>query len=430
MKLIIHRGTQEIGGSCVELSTANSRILIDFGMPLVSKGKERFNPDILKSKSVEELKMLSILSRIDGLYKDEKKSVDAILISHSHLDHYGLLSYVHPEIPIYLSKGAKELVDITNLFVQRGVNSLNAKLIGNREALTLGDFKIIPYLVDHSAFDALAFLIEADGKRVFYSGDFRGHGRKSILFRQMIDNPPKDIDCLLMEGSMLGRSEHRYNNEQEIEEHIAEILKESKTVTFLSVSSQNIDRLVSAYRACLKTDSMFVIDLYTAFILDKLNKISKGIPRFDWKNIRVKFLKYHADVLAKNNLKDLLYLYNERKIDMDEINDKKDRILMMARDNSVFPLILKKIESVKGAKIIYSMWDGYLTEEFKNFCNGKGLIIEPVHTSGHAELEDLKKFANALSPKKLIPIHTFERGKYPELFDNVQIIEDGEAFEL
>ena len=430
MQLIIHRGTQEIGGSCVEIKTTNSRILIDLGMPLVSSSGERFDPNILKGKSVEDLKKLVVLPRIEGLYKDEKRSIDGILISHSHLDHYGLLGYVHPDIPIYMSEGAKKLIDITNLFVYREARSLNTKVISNKESFAIRDFKIIPYLVDHSAFDALAFLIEADGKRVFYSGDFRGHGRKSILFKQMIENPPKNIDCLLMEGSMLGRSEHLYNNEGEIEERIVEILKESKTVTFLFVSSQNIDRLVSAYRAYLKTDSIFVIDLYTAFILDKLNKISKGIPRFDWKNIRVKFLKYHADVLAKANLKELLYLYNERKIDMDEINEERDRILMLARDNSVFPLIVKKINVIQGAKIIYSMWDGYLTEEFKTFCDEQGLLLELVHTSGHAELEDLKKFSNALNPKKLIPIHTFEREKYPDLFENVQILEDGEAFKL
>lgn len=430
MRLIIHRGTQEIGGSCVELNTATSRILIDFGMPLVKKNKERFEPDILEGKTIEELKALSILPKINGLYKDENKSIDGILISHSHLDHYGLLGYVHPDIHIYLSEGAKELIDITNLFVHREFRDLNTELISNRETFVIEDFRITPYLVDHSAFDALAFLIEADGERLFYSGDFRGHGRKSILFKQMVENPPKDIDCLLMEGSMLGRSEQLYNNEEEIEKRIVEILEESSTITFLFASSQNIDRVVSAYRACLKTGSIFIIDLYTAFILDKLNKISKGIPRFDWKNIRVKFLRYHADILAKNNRKDLLYLYNERKIDMDEISDKKDRILMLARDNSVFPLILKNIDSIMGAKIIYSMWDGYLTEDFKKFCNEKGLIIESVHTSGHAELEDLKKFANALNPKKLIPIHTFDKERYPEYFKNVQILEDEEVFTL
>ncbi|MFH2145392.1 MAG: MBL fold metallo-hydrolase [Candidatus Omnitrophota bacterium] len=430
MRLIIHRGTKEIGGSCVELSTANSRILIDFGMPLVNKNKERFNADILKGKSVEELKDLSILPKIDGLYKDEKKSIDAILISHSHLDHYGLLSYVHPDIPIYLSDGAKELVDITNLFVHREVKSLNAKLVSNKESFAIGDFKITPYLVDHSAFDAMAFLIEADSKRLFYSGDFRGHGRKSVLFKQMIENPPKDIDCLLMEGSMLGRSEQLYNNEEEIENRIVEILNENNNITFFWASSQNIDRIVSAYRAAIRTGSIFVIDVYTAYILDKLKVVSKGIPQFDWKNIRVKYYRSHANVIADNVSKEILYRYKISKIDMPEINEKKDKILMLVRDNSLFPIIVDRIDNTSGSKFIYSMWEGYLTDRFKDYCDEQGIAIEQVHTSGHAELEDLKKFANALNPKKLIPIHTFDKEKYPEYFNNVQILEDEEVFNL
>ncbi len=34
MTLTIHRGTHEIGGSCVELRTAEAKIFIDFGLPL------------------------------------------------------------------------------------------------------------------------------------------------------------------------------------------------------------------------------------------------------------------------------------------------------------------------------------------------------------------------------------------------------------
>jgi ribonuclease J len=51
-------------------------------------------------------------------------------------------------------------------------------------------FAVTPYLIDHSGFDAVAYLIEADGKRLFYSSDFRGHGRKSMLFDLMLANPP------------------------------------------------------------------------------------------------------------------------------------------------------------------------------------------------------------------------------------------------
>lgn len=63
-----------------------------------------------------------------------------------------------------------------------------------------------PYLVDHSAVDAYAFLIEAEGKRLFYSGDIRSHGRKGILFDDLIQRPVRDIDVLFLEGTMMRRT--------------------------------------------------------------------------------------------------------------------------------------------------------------------------------------------------------------------------------
>jgi len=41
MKLTIHCGTHEIGGTCVELSTKNTRLLIDIGLPLVDEDGQR-----------------------------------------------------------------------------------------------------------------------------------------------------------------------------------------------------------------------------------------------------------------------------------------------------------------------------------------------------------------------------------------------------
>jgi len=428
MRIIIHRGTQEIGGSCVELNTENSRILIDFGMPLVNDKKEPFNSKALDGKSLDELKNLRLLPEIAGLYKDEVKAIDAILISHSHLDHYGFLKHVHPDIPVYMSEGAKQLIKISDMFTPNKVGPINAKTIDKGKKIKIGEFAVTPYLVDHSAIDARAFLIEAEGKRLFYSGDFRGHGRKSMLFNDMVNNPPKDIDCLLMEGSMLGRGKQLYENEEKVQAKIANILRKGSNITFLFTSSQNIDRLVSAYKACLRTDAIFVIDIYTAFILDNLRRVSAHIPQFNWKNIRIKFFKYHADMLAEAGYRDLLFVYNRSKIDIFEINRKNKKILMLARDNSIFPNILKGVDNPKGSTVIYSMWEGYLTDKFRQYCAHKGLEIEQVHISGHTTVEDLKAFAAALNPKTLIPIHTFEACHYPDLFKNVKILKDKEAF--
>ncbi len=52
-----------------------------------------------------------------------------------------------------------------------------------------------------------------------------------------------------------------------------------------------------------------------------------------------------------------------------------------------------------------------------------------VHTSGHAEIDTLKKVVKKLKPGKIIPIHTFHPGKYGSLFSQkiVQVL-DGEVF--
>jgi len=430
MELTIHRGTHEIGGSCVELKTEKTRLLIDFGIPLVTPEREPFDSKTLVGRSIDELKETGDLPRIEGLYKNEAKSIDAVLISHSHLGPYGFLQYVNPEIPIYLSKGAELLIEISDIFLPAKVGKLNTGTIKDKRQFKVGDLMITPFLVDPSAFDAMAFLVEADGKRLFYSGDFRGHGRKAALFKRMVENPPKDIDCLLMEGSTLGREDTLYKTEEEVQHRIEDILKERKNITFLSASSQNIDRIVSAYKACRRTGSIFVMDIYTAFILDKLRKVSKNIPQFDWKDVRVKFWPAHAEALAKAGYRDLLYVYNKRKIDTFELARKRSKVLMVARNNHDFPRLLKEIGEVQGAKIVYSMWEGYLTDTFRQFCAERGLVIEQVRTSGHAGIEDLKAFANALNPKTLIPIHTFESSKYPGLFEKVRVLKDGEALDL
>ena len=56
--------------------------------------------------------------------------------------------------------------------------------------------------------------------------------------------------------------------------------------------------------------------------------------------------------------------------------------------------------------------------------------FQTIHTSGHASVADLRRFAAALAPRKLVPIHTFEGDRYRELFDNVVRERDGVWWEV
>jgi len=61
------------------------------------------------------------------------------------------------------------------------------------ERVQTGDFRMTPLLTDHSAFDAYMLVIEAAGRHVLYTGDFRKHGRKSALVEKMMADPSWDI---------------------------------------------------------------------------------------------------------------------------------------------------------------------------------------------------------------------------------------------
>ena len=50
--------------------------------------------NILNIQNVQkELVEKEILPDAKGLYKDKSKAIDAIVISHPHLDHYGFMSF-------------------------------------------------------------------------------------------------------------------------------------------------------------------------------------------------------------------------------------------------------------------------------------------------------------------------------------------------
>lgn len=110
MKLTIHRGTKEIGGSCVEISNEQTRILIDFGLPLSDNSGNSININEIIQSDINNLFIQGILPKINGLYKTEVPEISAIFISHAHPDHFGLLNFVHPSIPIYGSEITKSII--------------------------------------------------------------------------------------------------------------------------------------------------------------------------------------------------------------------------------------------------------------------------------------------------------------------------------
>lgn len=446
MKIIIHRGTHEIGGTCVEISTENSRIILDFGMPLSDGHGGEFNERALEGESVEILLKKKVLYPIKGLYINDTPSVDAILISHSHKDHYGFLKYAHPDIPVYMSPGARKLINVLNVFIhsKSRLELKNTKEVRDHESFSIGDFKITPYLVDHSAFDAMAFLIEdkVSGQSLFYSGDFRAAGWKSKLFDRFIANPPKGVTALLLEGTMMEREAGQYPAEEDILTRMVELIRETdKKVIFACCSGQNIDRIVTFYKATRKTGSLLVFDPYTACVLKSIETPNSRIPQMDWDGIRVFIADYYGErdiyvnKIADSEFRRMLPGLGRAKLKPLDFPALKQKAIVLMR-NTMIPAI-KQIPGIKGSKLVYSQWKGYLAKDekpdvkkFKAFVSKYDIDLEHIHTSGHATVNKLQELAAAIAPRRVIPIHTNFPKEYKAIFPNVLELEDGQFFDL
>lgn len=120
--------------------------------------------------------------------------------THGHQDHSGLVDQTLPSVPLFMGEATHRILKEAAFWVS-GLTRIPAGLLRHREPFEPGDFRITPFLNDHSAFDAYSLLVEADGRRLFYKSDIRGHGRKAAIFEQLLRQPPEDVDVLLTEGT-------------------------------------------------------------------------------------------------------------------------------------------------------------------------------------------------------------------------------------
>ncbi len=416
MKLTVHRGTREIGGTCIEIRSAKTRIILDYGLPLDEEFGRKLARLIERGDSIGDLIRKGFLCDVPGLHRGQPAGVDAVLVSHSHRDHYGMLRFVHPGIPVHMNGAALKVIQVLAAVTRSHETPAAWHDLRAGGVLRIGDLKVTPYLVDHSAFNSMSFLVEeaATGKRLFYTGDLRAGGWKRDRFERFVADPPRAVDCLVMEGTLAGRRSGRYADEPAVMDAVREELRRSAGNTVLAYcSGQNIDRLVTLYKAARREGALLVVDPYTAVVLEAARSGSHRIPGIRWDGIKVWVGDYYGsgdkyiNRIARSDFRSLIPAMGAIKIKAFEIGRQKALVLM--RDSMIE--LAERIPGLDGSTLIFSMWDGYLRDESKSremagFVAGHRLKVRRIHASGHATVEQLRRLVAALSPGMIVPVHT------------------------
>jgi ribonuclease J len=409
LTLTVHRGTHQIGGTCIEIQHASGeRLILDAGRQLdAPEGANDVVPASL-----------------------DRSRPATVLISHPHQDHWGVIDQLPASWPIWTGSKSAQLIAVPGELLRRPLTRAFMTWDNRSGRFDIGPFGVTPILTDHSAFDAYMLLIEAEGKRILYTGDFRRHGRKSVLVDRMMAKPPADIDVLIIEGTNLG-SEKPVMTEERLEQDFVALFDRTKGRAFVSWSGQNIDRTVTLYLAAKRTQRTLVIDLYTADVLDRISDGTR-LPRAGFPNLKVVITKRLRSTYGSHGREDFIERMARFGISARDLVGGR-QVIMLRR--ALIP-DYERCGVVPNADDAYnfSMWTGYLSEPYHSaaldWCEAGGSEIAYLHTSGHASPADLRGFTTALQPKVVIPVHGSDWDEHAGGFGNVKRLCDGEQYAI
>lgn len=448
-KIDVYQGNQ-IGG-CITVITASKgsetrRIMIDYGESLPGSEESGFQ------------------------YPWDEKPVDAVFFTHYHGDHVGRIMEIPENIPLYMGETARIVMQNIHKHLSY-MDGPEGELHKKEYELLMDDkrihtfpydsskrhfasvkdiplFTIEPYSVDHSAYDAYMYLIEAEddtkesGKKVIvHTGDFRGHGRRGKAMLKMIDyyihknrkqsgnnyesRNKREVDVLITEGTMMSRLAENVKTELQMQQEAAEYLKEHRHA-FLICSSTNLDSLAGFYQAWQSASLPYRGYMYTysRYYEEQLKTFSNTAGNF-------------SDVYIFDNV---YCLDLDKKLSHHKWKEPKLQKELM-KENGFLAVIKseffceKYIDAFMDCEdkpvIIYSMWDGYLDpnhkaynkewDEFLKAQEKKGVEVKHLHTSGHATAKMIEDVIKAVNPQEeIVPMHT----ECPEEFWTLNIGEE------
>ncbi len=219
-------GARQVGRSCLLLHTPNSKILLDCGInPAISDGQERF--PYLNVSEIGDI-----------------QSVDAIILSHAHIDHSGLIPYLYKmgyKGPVYLTAPTRDIsallaLDFVGVAYKQAASPLyRAEDIKEmvRHSITLDygevtdiapDIRITLYNAGHVLGSAQVHVNIGNGLHNFvYSADTKY--AKTRLLDQAVNHFPR-IETLTTE-STYGSKDDVLPLRQEMERHFIDLVKKT-----------------------------------------------------------------------------------------------------------------------------------------------------------------------------------------------------------
>lgn len=415
--LTFYGGVNEIGGNKILLKDGDTKIFLDFGVSLAAK-KQYYSSPFLAPRNEKSLLELGLIPKIKGIYAfdEEEKSIDAVLLTHSHADHAAYISFLKRSIPVYCGETTATILRALNKTQRSGfeydIDGIQFKTFRTGDRLSIGSLEIEPVHVDHSCPGAYGFIIHTSTGAIAYTGDLRLHGSKPEMTEEFIEKVKEACPvAVITEGTnMIGASP---SSEAQVMMNIDAIVEQTPGLVLADFAKADVDRLNSFYQVAKNNGRALAVTLRQAYLLGQL----ADDPHLKLPNLK------DEDILVFQKTKKTYYAWEKEifkqgnVVDSTKVAEMQDKLILVCSFYDFEELI--DIRPVPASCYILSASEPFDEEaeidheRLINWLVHCGLPQYHVHVSGHIMPLHLKKALETMKPRKTFPIHC----NYPELFN-------------
>lgn len=423
--LTFHGGVNEIGGNKILLRDRDTRVFFDFGMSFGLR-KQFYSPPFLSPKTERSLQELGILPKLEGVYRfDEKPSIDAVFVSHSHLDHSAYLSFMNREIPVYCGETTKIILkalgDMRRADLEFDIQDIAFKPFRTGDKITVGSLEIEPVHVDHSVPGAYGFIIHTSNGAVVYTGDFRVHGAKPRMTQEFVDKAEEaePVAVVTEATNMTGAS---VSSESEVEDKLNSVVKQADGIVLAEFSYADVDRLNSFFRIAKKNQRCLAVSLKQAYLLNAF-RADRGLSVPDLSDESVLVFRKSKQRYDKWE-KQILEQYPGRIVDVFEVSKRQCKVVLALSFYDLEELV--EIRPEAGSCYVLSASEPFNEEmeldfeKLRNWLGHYGLPQYHVHVSGHVMPLQLKALLSQINAEKIFPVHTENADLFSKFMRNLE----------
>ncbi len=419
MKVKFYGAASEVGRSCILIETKDAKVLLDCGVKVSEPPEFPLIPD------------------------EKLRELDAIIISHAHLDHCGYLAHalsIGFSGYIYATKPTFELITIlVNDYVKisnpdnvtkEGLSKLSKafKLKEYREVFTIKDINVKFLEAGHVLGSAMIEL-DVRNENLLYTGD--------VNFRttKLLDpGYSKDLkERTLIIESTYGGNEDMFPSEKitltSMASSIAETLKSNSKVIIPSFGIGRAQEVVLTLDDYIRSGVIPSVPIYMDGMVNKAMKIHRHNVIYCRDELQKRILMNDDDPFKSKNFVHVLTIKERKKV----IKSTEPCIIVTTSGMLSGGPILKYLENlghISTNKLIFVGYQGegtrgrQLLEGNRIITIGKKkvnikMIIERYNLSAHADRQQLLHFISKINSLKNIFIVHGEKVKSEQLKESI-----------